>query len=297
MRKLFSAYTQFIGEEDRPNPCRNLAFKDDSKGEVPPFKDEWVRTRILKPDALASMNEQARLIVYEQLRAEHLRNIEIQQANRMRAEASIGRIDAELRSLRAGFGRTAVTDLAEAKTQATMASEEVRKSESMRQFQETRAPVDGVVQQLSVTTVGGVVQPAQPLMVIVPCSSGDASDLASCNSGISVEAFVQNKDIGFVKVGQRVAVKLEAFSFTDYGLIEGAVENISRDAIDQSDAPAGRARDENGRPIQPGLSTPPRARLPAGRTIRRRIRCATGSSRACRRRPRSRPDSARSSST
>ncbi|WP_159811231.1 HlyD family efflux transporter periplasmic adaptor subunit, partial [Cellulomonas citrea] len=147
-----------------------------------------------------------KLLEYEQLRAEHIRNIEVQQANRMRAEASIGRLDAELRSLRAGFGRTAVTDLAEANDRASLASEELRKAERRRQFQELRAPVDGVVQQLAVSTIGGVVQPAQPLMVIVPCTSGDVTSASSCNSGISVEAFVQNKDIGFIKVGQRVAV-------------------------------------------------------------------------------------------
>lgn len=43
---------------------------------------------------------------------------------------------------------------------------------------------------------------------------------------------IQNKDIGFVKVGQRVAVKLEAFNFTDFGLVDGVVDNISRDSID-----------------------------------------------------------------
>ncbi len=194
-----------------------------------------------------------KLLEYEQLRAEHMRNIEVQRANKMRAEASIGRIEAELVSLRAGFGRTAVTDLAEANDRATMANEELRKAERRRQYQELRAPVDGVVQQLEVSTVGGVVQPAQPLMVIVPCISGDAANAASCNGGITVEAFVQNKDIGFINVGQRVAVKLEAFNFTDYGLLDGTVTNISRDAIDQAQQPAGSVRDENGRPIQPGL--------------------------------------------
>ncbi|MHA6316233.1 HlyD family efflux transporter periplasmic adaptor subunit [Altererythrobacter sp. CAU 1778] len=137
----------------------------------------------------------------------------------------------------------------------------MRKAERRRQYQELRAPVDGVVQQLTVTTVGSVVQPAQPLMVIVPCSKA-TEDRASCNSSISVEAFVQNKDIGFVKVGQRVAVKLEAFNFTDYGLIEGTVVDISRDAIDQSDAPAGSVRDENGRPVQPGLVYAAKISLP-----------------------------------
>ncbi|GMN04441.1 HlyD family type I secretion periplasmic adaptor subunit [Erythrobacter sp. MTPC3] len=204
------------------------------------------------------------LLEYEQLRAEHLRNIEVQQANQMRAQASIGRIDAELRNLRASFGKTAFTDLAEANDRVGLAQEELRKSERRRQYQEMRSPVDGVVQQLAVSTVGGVVQPAQPLMVIVPCSSGDATSAMSCNSGITIEAFVQNKDIGFISVGQRVAVKLEAFNFTDFGLIEGEVTNISRDAIDQSQRPAGTARDSNGRPVQPGLVYAARIELACG---------------------------------
>ncbi|TIX51144.1 HlyD family type I secretion periplasmic adaptor subunit [Alteraurantiacibacter aquimixticola] len=194
-----------------------------------------------------------RLLEYEQLRAEHLRNIEIQRANAARAGAAIGTLDAEIASLRAGFGRNAVTELADANEQASMAGEEVRKAERRRQYQELRSPVDGVVQQLSVTTVGGVVQPAQVLMVIVPCSAEGAETPASCNAGITVDAFVQNKDIGFVAEGQRVAVKLEAFNFTDFGMLEGTVRTISRDAIDQSQQPAGSQRDENGRPVQPGL--------------------------------------------
>ncbi|MGB3473113.1 MAG: HlyD family type I secretion periplasmic adaptor subunit [Erythrobacter sp.] len=206
------------------------------------------------PYALTGDNySKLQLLEYEQLRAEHVRNIEVQEANQMRAQASIRRIEADLQSLRAGFGRTAVTDLAEANDRASMATEELRKAERRRRYQELRAPVDGVVQQLGVSTVGGVVQPAQPLMVIVPCQSGDAANAMSCNSGITVEAFVQNKDIGSVSVGQRVAVKLEAFNFTDYGLIQGEVVNISRDAIDQSQAPAGSVRDENGQAVQRGL--------------------------------------------
>lgn len=99
-----------------------------------------------------------------------------------------------------------------------------------------------------------LVPPARPLMVIVPCAADSGRALpAACNADITVEAFVQNKDIGFVAVGQRVAVKLEAFNFTDWGLIEGTVEDISRDAIDQSQQPAGSVRDANGRPVQPGL--------------------------------------------
>lgn len=204
-----------------------------------------------------------KLLEYEQLRAEHLRDIDIQAANAAKARAAIGTLDAQLRSLRENFGKTAVTDLGEANDKAGLAGEELRKAERRRQYQELRAPVDGVVQQLAVTTVGGVVQPAQPLMVIVPCTAAEVRGQGGCVGGIAVEAFVQNKDIGFVRPGQRVAVKLEAFNFTDYGLIDGRIATISRDAIDQSQQPAGTSRDANGR-RQPGLVYAARITLPCG---------------------------------
>ena len=216
-----------------------------------------------------------KLLEYEQLRAEHIRDIDVQSASAAKARAAIGTLDAELRSLRETFGKTAVTDLAEANDKAGLAGEELRKAERRRQYQELRAPVDGVVQQVAVNTVGGVVQPAQPLMVIVPCRAAEANGSGGCLSGVSVEVFVANKDIGFVRVGQRVAVKLEAFNFTDYGFIEGRVATISRDAIDQSQQPAGSVRDDNGRPVQPGLVYAARITLacaPGDRPPRRTMR-------------------------
>lgn len=82
------------------------------------------------------------------------------------------------------------------------------------------APVDGTVQQLAVHTVGGVVTPAQALMLIVP--QQDA---------LEVEAFVDNKDAGFVHAGQPAEVKVEAFPFTRYGTVPATVMSVSRDAI------------------------------------------------------------------
>jgi len=49
-----------------------------------------------------------------------------------------------------------------------------------------------------VTTIDGVVQPAQSLMVIVPCTSGDAANPSACNGEVSVEAYLLNRHIGFV---------------------------------------------------------------------------------------------------
>lgn len=64
VRKLFFEYCRYIGEEDRPNPFRNLSFVDNIKTSVPPFSDEWVHSRIMKPGALDGMNRQAVFIVY-----------------------------------------------------------------------------------------------------------------------------------------------------------------------------------------------------------------------------------------
>jgi hemolysin D len=191
------------------------------------------------------------LLEYEQASNEQIRSIDVQMANAARAQASIGEIDAQVARLRGTFGKTAANDLAEASGKAGLASEELRKSERRRELQELRSPVDGVVQQLAVSTIGGVVQAAQPVMVIVPCAThGGALDPSRCSSSVEVEAMVQNKDIGFVKNGQRVAVKLETFNFTDFGLVEGVVETVSRDAIDMgnkgAEASAAKPAGESG---------------------------------------------------
>jgi len=74
--------------------------------------------------------------------------------------------------------------------------------------------------QLAVNTIGGVVTPAQRLMLIVP----DADALR-------VEAWIANKDIGFVRTGQTAKIKVETFPFTKYGVIDGAITTISNDAV------------------------------------------------------------------
>ena len=190
-----------------------------------------------------------KLLEYEQLRVEHLQNIEVQRANAARARAQIAQIDAELAQLRGTFGRTAITAVVEGQDRSRIGREEVTKSARRREYQLLRAPVAGTVQQLAISTVGGVVQPAQALMVIVPDGAQPV-----------VEAHILNRDIGFVRVGQPVRVKLEAFPFTDYGIVPGVVETISRDAIDLSQ-PGAAQRDESGKPAQQGLVYAAKIRL------------------------------------
>ncbi|RYV01648.1 HlyD family type I secretion periplasmic adaptor subunit [Shewanella sp. OPT22] len=98
----------------------------------------------------------------------------------------------------------------------------LRKVKQRERNQYLTAPVAGTVQQVQVHTIGGVVQPAQPLMVIVPDSVN-----------LEIEAYALNKDIGFLKPNMKAEIKVESFPYTRYGLISGELVQTSRDAIEQ----------------------------------------------------------------
>jgi hemolysin D len=112
------------------------------------------------------------------------------------------------------------TELAQAMAQRDEAAQELVKARQRQALQTLRAPIDGVVQQLAVTTVGGVVTAAQPLLTLVPHQAT-----------LEVEAGVLNKDVGQIRVGQTVIHKLEAYDFTRYGVIQGQVLWVGHDAI------------------------------------------------------------------
>ena len=121
---------------------------------------------------------------------------------------------------KAEYRRTLFGELAEAGRKAAALAADLSKAEQRTKLQQLTAPVSGVVQQLAVHTVGGVVTPAQALMVIVPR-----------DSQLEVEAMVSNHDVGFVHAGDEVEIKVDTFDFTRYGLLHGKVRSISSDAI------------------------------------------------------------------
>lgn len=141
-----------------------------------------------------------------------------------RGEAEARKAGEQIRETRETALRTALADLAKSEGEAILRREEVTKARQMNRFQRLAAPVDGTVQNLEVHTVGGVVEAAKPLMTVVPA-----------RGALEVQAKVLNKDIGFIRVGQEAAVKLEAFSFTRYGAVPGRVARISRDAVQDKD--------------------------------------------------------------
>lgn len=97
------------------------------------------------------------------------------------------------------------------------------KSKELYALEWLRSPVDGVVQSVNVSTVGQVVTPAQSLVTIVP----DGTPLI-------VEATLSNEDVGYIKVGQPVQVKVDTFPYEKYGTLPGTLVWISPDAEDRS---------------------------------------------------------------
>lgn len=116
--------------------------------------------------------------------------------------------------------RTAYDQIAEGSKAAAASQQDAIRSDAHSKLLTLTAPVNGTVQQLDVHTVGGVVSAAKPLMQIVPQ-----------NTQIEVEAFLENKDVGFVQEGQAAEVKIDAFEYTKYGTVTGKVTHVSRDAI------------------------------------------------------------------
>lgn len=156
----------------------------------------------------------------EQQRIEQQQDLAIQR-NRLKETASaIAGAEQQRLALQAEFKRTALAELAKAEEATTSLTQELVKAEQRTTLQHLTAPVSGVVQQLAVHTVGGVVTPAQQLMVIVPREHV-----------LEVEALVKNQDIGFVRDGQIAEVKVETFPFTKYGTLDAQLLHISSDAI------------------------------------------------------------------
>jgi hemolysin D len=120
----------------------------------------------------------------------------------------------------AEYRRNQSAELAEAERKAIGLREDLIKARQRTKLMTLRAPVDGVVQQLAVHTVGGIVTPAQALMSVVP--SGGR---------LEIEARIANRDIGFVQPGMKAQIKIDTFNFTRYGLRHGSVLSVSHDSI------------------------------------------------------------------
>jgi hemolysin D len=164
----------------------------------------------------------SKLTYYEvlQLLVEQQQELSVQKSHQREADAAVAAIAETRAQAAAEFRRTLSDELVKAEQKANGLAQDLIKAEQKTKLQLLTAPVDGVVQQLAIHTVGGVVTPAQSLLVVVPS-----------DSRLEIEAMVSNRDIGFVQPGHEAEIKVDTFSFTRYGLLHGRVLSVSQDAI------------------------------------------------------------------
>src|SRR3954467_13106159 len=155
-----------------------------------------------------------------QLLVEQQEELSVQKSHLTEAEAAVAALRETRRQAAAEYRRTLSDELAKAEQKANGLAQDLIKAEQKTKLQLLTAPVDGVVQQLAIHTVGGVVTPAQSLLVVVPS-----------DSRLEIEAMVSNRDIGFVQPGHEAEIKIDTFNFTRYGLLHGRVLSVSQDAI------------------------------------------------------------------
>ncbi|MFT3818082.1 MAG: HlyD family type I secretion periplasmic adaptor subunit [Rubrivivax sp.] len=153
-------------------------------------------------------------------RIEQERDLATQQARLAEAEAALAESRQGRGAYLAEVQRSLNERLAKATLEAAQLSQQTAKTLNREQLLRLSAPVSGTVQQLAVHTAGGVVTPAQALMVIVP----DGAE-------VTAEVTLENKDIGFVRPGQDAAVKVDSFPFTRYGLLPATVQRVTPDAV------------------------------------------------------------------
>jgi membrane fusion protein, hemolysin D len=156
---------------------------------------------------------------------EQQQELEVQRSRQREAESAVAAIEETRAQAVAEYRRMRYDDLTKAEQKAAGLAQDVVKAQKRAALQLITAPVDGVVQQLSVHTVGGIVTPAQPLLLVVPAESR-----------LEIEAMVSNRDIGFVQVGQEAEIKVQTFNFTRYGLLRGQVLTVSQDAVGRDPA-------------------------------------------------------------
>jgi hemolysin D len=164
----------------------------------------------------------SKLTYYEilQVLVEQQEELSVQKSHLNEAEAAVAAIRETRAQAIAEYSKGLSDDLAKSEQKANGLAQDLIKAQEKTRLQQLASPVDGVVQQLAVHTVGGVVTPAQSLLVIVPD-----------DSRLEIEAMVSNRDIGFVAPGQGAEIKVDTFNFTRYGLLQGEVMSVSQDAI------------------------------------------------------------------
>ncbi|MGV1045187.1 HlyD family type I secretion periplasmic adaptor subunit [Limnohabitans sp.] len=153
-------------------------------------------------------------------RVELERDLATQRAKLFEATSTLKETEQAKAAFKAETLRTLNDRQAQASTRHSQLQSDSAKANQKEKLTQLTAPVAGVIQQLAIHSVGGVVTSAQPLMIVVPDSAT-----------VTAEVTIANQDIGFVNAGQMAEVKLETFPYTKYGTVQAKVDVVTADAV------------------------------------------------------------------
>jgi len=137
-----------------------------------------------------------------------------------RAMAAVREAEAQSAQANYEFRQSALDERSQSMAKLAVNEQSLRGAQGKLGRTEIRSPVDGVVNDVQVTTIGGYVQPGQKIMEVVPLGEK-----------LLVETRVKPSDIAFIKVGDRALVKVTAYDFSTYGGLDGRVVQVSADSI------------------------------------------------------------------
>jgi HlyD family type I secretion membrane fusion protein len=161
-----------------------------------------------------------RVVTIERELSDLAGDIQKASAGREAAEAALAEAQSRHQALEREQRSTVLAELAAARSERDQLAEAYRRQATTSRNLVVRAPVAGIVQDIAITGPGQSVGSNEPLMKLVPTGGG-----------LVVEARVQNRDIGYVRVGQPVKVKVHAYDFLRYGSLAGQIEQIDADAV------------------------------------------------------------------
>lgn len=127
----------------------------------------------------------------------------------------------EIAYISENFKVSNLKEFSDKQKQSTEIRAEIEKTSFRNEKQRIVSPVDGYISNLFIHTVGGVVTPAQKLMIVVPNGAP-----------LVIKATVLNKDIGFIKDKMPVMIKIDTFDFQKYGILKGSIRNVSQHSIE-----------------------------------------------------------------
>ena len=223
------AFTDLLAQE--------IASRERAQNDLRAAQETLTKIKTTLPSYQQSAQAHSRLVVEgflspiagndkEREAVEKAQDLKAQTATVQGLQATITAQDKKIAGLSSTFRSQLLIERTEAMSQLAKLEQEAQKMGYKTGLLELKAPQAGVVKDVATTSKGAVVRPGMVLLTLVP--KGET---------LLAEVQVKNEDVGFVQVGQLVRVKVAAYPFQKYGLLEGRIQTLAPDAQVPSNTP------------------------------------------------------------